>query len=386
MLQAKTVSFDTQMKFYFVVGEASGDLHAANLITALRRQHPAAQFRAMGGDRMAAAGATLGLHYGRADFVGFVEVVRNLPLILRMFKVVEQDILAYQPDVVILVDYPGFNLRMARFLHKRNIRVFYYISPQVWAWKSGRVKQIKQYVQRMFCILPFEPAFYNRWNYAVDYVGHPLLDAIDAVQHSPNTLKADAQLDDRPIIALLPGSRGNEIKQKLPVMLEATQHLATQYQLVIAGAPNQPVAFYATFLKQYNVKLVHARTYDLLRLAHAALVTSGTATLETALFGVPQAVCYKGAYISYYIARLLVRHIRYISLVNLIMDKPVVKEYIQHEMNAANLRREIDLLVAEGPYRQNILNDYANLRHQLGDGGASERTAQLMLGYLKHTT
>lgn len=371
------------MKFYFVVGEASGDLHAANLIHAIRAQQPGAQFRAMGGDRMAAAGTTLGLHYGRADFVGFVEVVRNLPLILRMFSVVEKDILAYQPDVVVLVDYPGFNLRMAKFLHKLNIRVFYYISPQVWAWKSGRVKQIKAHVERMFCILPFEPSFYKKWDYNVDYVGHPLLDAIDAVQHTTNTLRTDAGLDDRPIIALLPGSRAYEIKQKLPVMLEATRHQANNYQLVIAGAPNQDPAFYQPFLKQYPVKLVHARTYDLLRLAHAALVTSGTATLETALFGVPQAVCYKGAYISYYIARILVRHIKYISLVNLIMDKPVVKEYIQHEMNVTNLRREIDLLVAEGPYRQNILNDYANLRHRLGDGGASNRAAQLMLRYLK---
>lgn len=371
------------MKLYCIVGEASGDLHAANLIRALKASQPDIDIRAMGGDKMQEAGATLGLHYGRADFVGFVEVVRNLPLILRMFRIVEQDILNYKPDAVILVDYPGFNLRMAKFLHKNGIRVFYYISPQVWAWKSGRVNQIKKYVEAMFCILPFEEAFYNRWQYKVHYVGHPLLDALAQVENTPNTLKEDARLSGKPIIALLPGSRQHEINIKLPVMLQATQHLANQYELVIAGAPNQKKEFYAPFLKSYPVKLVHARTYDLLRISHAALVTSGTATLETALWGVPQAVCYKGSYISYFIAKALVKNIQYISLVNLIMDKLVVKEYIQHEMNVANLKKEIDLLVAPGVYRNNILNSYQEMRHKLGDGGASQRTAHLILAQLQ---
>ncbi len=370
------------MKVYLIAGEASGDLHAANLITAWRQLKPDTQFRAMGGDRMRAAGAELGLHYGRADFVGFLEVVRNLGTILRMFSVVEKDILAWKPDVVILIDYPGFNLRMAKFLHQRGIRVFYYISPQVWAWKQGRVHSIKKFVERMFVILPFEKSFYAKYGYAVDFVGHPLLDALVDVQHKPNTLLADLKLNDKPIIALLPGSRSYEIKNKLPVMLQATEHLAKDYYILIAGAPNQDAEAYAPYLKGYAAQLVQARTYDVLCAAHAALVTSGTATLETGLLGVPQAVCYKGAWASYVIARALVRHIKYISLVNLIMDKPVVKEFIQHEMNVANLRREIDLLVAEGPYRTTMLQDYANLRHMLGDAGASRTAAGLMVQYL----
>lgn len=370
------------MKVYIISGEASGDLHGANLLRALQQLDPSLQFRGMGGDKLAAAGMQLAHHYGSADYVGFVEVAKNIGTILGMFRKIENDIRQWQPDAILLIDYPGFNLRMAGFAHKLGIRVLYYISPQLWAWKKGRIKTIKSCVERLYCILPFEKEFYRNEGLEVDYVGHPLLDAIHAVQQQPNTLRDDYGLDDRPIIAILPGSRGHEIAHKLPVMLAAAQPLAKDFQLLIAGAPKQKDSVYAQYMQGSSARLIHNRTYDLLRLAHCAMVTSGTATLETAIFDVPQVICYKGNWISFEIAKRLVK-VKYVGLANLIMDKLVVKELLQYDMTVENVGAELHQLATDQAYRARIKADYAAMRHLLGDAGASAHAAQLLLARLR---
>lgn len=365
------------MKYYIIAGEASGDLHASNLIREIKKLDTAASFRCWGGDLMHEQGAELVKHYRDLAFMGFTEVLMNLRTILRNIDFCKKDILANRPDVLILVDYPGFNLRIAEFAKAEGIKVFYYISPQIWAWKQSRVHKIKRVVDKMFVILPFEKEFYKRFDYSVDFVGHPLLDAVAGYA---NTTVEGLETSGKPIIALLPGSRKQEISTVLPLMLSVMKHYPN-YEFIIAGAPSQTKEYYEEFTKGYSIKIVFNKTYPLLQKAEAALVTSGTATLETALFGVPEVVCYKGGAISYSIAKQLIK-VKYISLVNLIMDKEIVKELIQHELNEANLKAELDKLLAPAS-RAKIIDDYKKLKDALGGAGASKKTASLMLEYLK---
>jgi lipid-A-disaccharide synthase len=310
--------------------------------------------------------------------MGFIEVVMNLRTILKNITLCKKDITNYNPDVIIFVDYPGFNLRIAKWAKTEGYKTHYYISPQIWAWKEGRIKDIKRDVDAMYVILPFEKEFYeDKHNFPVHFVGHPLIDAIAQKQLiNPSDFKAEFNLDNRPIIALLPGSRKQEISKMLEVMLSVTKDFK-DYQFVIAGAPSQDAAFYSKFTKKQNVNLVMNRTYDILSLATAALVTSGTATLETALFKVPEVVCYKGSTISYQIAKRVI-NLEYISLVNLIMDKPVVKELIQGDFNTKTLKKELSLILEE-TNRQNLFLDYYDLEKKLGGAGASDKTAQLIV-------
>lgn len=371
------------MKYYIIAGEASGDLHGSNLLKGLKEVDSQADFRCWGGDLMQAQGATLVKHYKELAFMGFVEVLMNLFTILKNFKLCKADVLGYKPDVLILIDYPGFNLRMARFAHENNIKVFYYISPQIWAWKQSRIKQIKKYVNRMFVILPFEQDFYKRFDFHADFAGHPLHDAIqDYLEKSPTKEEFIKQhlLSDKPIIAIIPGSRKQEIKVKLPVMLKMTDKYP-DFQFVIAGAPSIEKEYYDNFIQGKSIKILYNKTYDILKFATAALVTSGTATLETALFKVPQIVCYKSGNISYHIAKRLVK-VKYISLVNLIMDKLIVKELIQNDFTVNNLKKELDNILFNDEYRNAMLENYDELHTKTGSSGASKKTAQLMFEYL----
>ena len=361
------------MRYYIIAGEASGDLHGGNLIKALHAQDKAADVRCWGGDRMQAAGATLVKHYRELAFMGFVEVIRHLPTILNNIAFCKKDILTYRPDVLVLVDYPGFNMRIAEWARKQGIKVVYYISPQVWAWKETRVIKLKRDVDKMLVILPFEVDFYKRWNYEVTYVGHPLTEVVA----QEKSLPAAKPLSAKPIIALLPGSRSQEIKLKLPVMLQMAPHFP-QYEFIVAQASAQPDSLYKEIAGDMPVQMVKGATYDLLKQATAALVTSGTATLETALFGVPEIVCYKGNAISYQLAKRLIK-VKYISLVNLIMDKPVVKELIQDELNEKNLKAELERLLHDDLHKKELAADYATLWHKLGDTPASYTTARAII-------
>ncbi len=376
------------MRYYIIAGEASGDLHASNLMKELKVLDQAATFRCWGGDLMKAQGADLVKHYKELAFMGFTEVLLNLKTILNNIEFCKKDILKYKPDVLILVDYPGFNLRIAEFSKSNNIRVFYYISPQVWAWKKSRVYKIKKVVDKMFVILPFEKDFYKTYDYDVDFVGHPLLDAVK--HYADATEKKLPFLSDIPIIALLPGSRQQEINTMLPLMLSMQKYFPS-YQFVIAGAPSIDEEKYQSCIalsekelsgkaKHLPVKIVYNQTYQLLQNAHAALVTSGTATLETALFGIPEVVCYKGGAISFAIAKKLV-NVKYISLVNLIMDREIVKELIQKEYNELNLQKELNKLLTP-EFRKKMLTDFDALKSTLGGAGASRKTASLMMKYL----
>jgi lipid-A-disaccharide synthase len=370
------------MRYYIIAGEASGDLHASNLMRALRGEDAGAEFRCWGGDLMQAAGGVIVKHYRDLAFMGFLEVALNLRTILRNFRLCERDILEWKPDVVILVDYPGFNLRMARFSATRGFRVFYYISPQLWAWRSSRVGTIKKYVERMFVILPFEQEFYRKYGYSVDFTGHPLPDAIaaGAAASSPEEFRSRNGLAEKPVIALLPGSRKQEIAVMLKIMLDVVPDFP-EHQFVIAAAPSIPPAFYESFTRGRDVRIVTGQMHDLLRNASAALVTSGTATLETALFGVPEVVCYKGSALSFWIARRVV-HVKFISLVNLIMDRETVKELIQHELTPERLSAELAAIL--DPDRgAAIRRDYKLLAEKLGGPGASGKTAKLMVQYLQ---
>lgn len=366
------------MRYYLVAGEASGDLHGANLMKALKAEDPAAEFRYYGGDKMKAEGGTLKKHYAEMAFMGFTEVIMNLRTILRNMKACKADVLAYQPDVLILVDFPGFNLKIAEFAKQNGIKVCYYISPKVWAWNQKRVLKIKRIVDKLFCILPFEVDFYKGWGMEVDYVGNPLLDEI--AQFIPDAdFKTKHQLH-KDVVALLPGSRTQEIERLLPDMLSVTAAFPDQ-QFVVAAAPSFDQAYYQQFIHTENVTLVFGQTYQLLQVAKAAIVASGTATLETALFHVPQVVVYRGGAISVSIARMLVK-IRFISLVNLIMDRKVVTELIQEDCNTKNITSELTGLL-NGPVRDKMLEDYKELSGKMGTAGASSRTAKLILKYLK---
>ncbi len=367
------------MKYYLVAGEASGDLHGANLMQAIKEYDAKANFQFFGGEKMEAEGGTLVKHYKDMAFMGFTEVLLNLRTIFKNLKACKADILAYQPDAIILIDFPGFNMKVADFAKIQGIPVYYYISPKVWAWNQKRVLKIKQKVDHMFCILPFEVEFYASWGMPVHYVGNPLLDAISAFKIDPD-FKTKLNLSDKPIIALLPGSRKQEIERLLPDMVQVAQKFS-DYQFLLAAAPNFDEAYYEQFLVGSTIKLVHQQTYDLLAHAHAALVASGTATLETAIFQVPQVVLYKGGAISIAIARLLVK-IRFISLVNLIMDKEVVKELIQEACNPNQIAKELDHIV-QGPIREEMLADYKELNQILGEPGASKRAAKILVDTLK---
>lgn len=370
------------MKYYLIAGEASGDLHGANLMRALAEIDPQAQFRFWGGDRMEAVGGKLIKHYRDLAFMGFWEVVTNLRTILRNIDLCKGDITAYQPDALIFIDYPGFNMRIAKWAKRQGIPTHYYISPQIWAWKENRIKAIRRDVDAMYVILPFEKDFYEgKHQYPVHFVGHPLLDAIAARREvSMEVFKRENGLDERPIIALLPGSRKQEIAKMLSVMLSVVGSYHP-YQFVIAGAPSLGYDFYRQFIREENVHFVSGKTYDLLSHAHAALVTSGTATLETALFRVPEVVCYRGNWISYQIAKRVIS-LKYISLVNLIMDAPVVTELIQGDLNTRNLKVELDKLL-DPAYRDKLQRDYQALRERLGNEGASRRTAQTIYDSLQ---
>lgn len=360
------------MKLYIIAGEASGDLHGSNLIRALKRLHPNLECRVWGGDLMQAAGGQLVKHYRDLAFMGFLEVARNLPTILRNFRFCKKDILEYRPDALVLIDYPGFNLRMAKWAKKQGIRVIYYISPQLWAWHTSRVHTIKRYVDKMLVILPFEVDFYKKYGMTVEYVGHPLLDVIPA-----GTVPDRSENNGKKIIALLPGSRKQEVGRILPVMLSVVDRFP-DFEFVIAGAAALPDEFYRPFLSGHpTLRLVRGDTYNLLRSATAALVKSGTSTLETALIGTPQVVCYAGSPLSFAIAKRVVR-VPYISLVNLILDRPLVRELIQDELHAEALKNALSEILR--PENAKALQaGYAELRHKLGDGGASERAAFLVM-------
>jgi lipid-A-disaccharide synthase len=367
------------MKYYIIAGEASGDLHGANLIKAIKEKDPQAIFRCWGGDLMQAQGAEVVKHYRDLAFMGFIEVVKNLPTITKNIKFCKSDILQFSPDVVIFIDYPGFNLRIASFVKEHNIKTVYYISPQIWAWKQSRVHQIKRDIDKMLVILPFEKEFYERFDCKVDFVGHPLLDAIQSLDNSDGSWKAKNGLSEKPIIALLPGSRKQEINSMLPIMLSVANDFL-DYQFVVAVAPGQELDFYQPFTEKYPVKLVQGKTYSLLQNAHAALVTSGTATLETALFNVPEVVCYKGSKISYEIAKRIIK-VKYISLVNLIMDKMVVKELIQSELNTPNIVAELNEILKDD-VRARVSADYQLLKEKLGGAGASQRAADKIVEFI----
>lgn len=367
-------------KIYIIAGEASGDLHGSNLIRALQQENSELDFRFWGGDLMAKYAGKPVKHIKELAFMGFIEVLMNLRTIMRNIRFCKEDILEFKPDALVLIDYPGFNLRIAEWAKTQNIKVYYYISPQVWAWKQSRVYKIKKSVDHLFTILPFESEFYARFDYPVEYVGHPLLDAIEQFkqnQQSEADFRKQHGFSEKPIVAILPGSRKQEIKVKLPIMLEALKGM-DQFEIVVAGAPALDSEFYAPFFEHSEIKIIHGATYDLLNYAESAIVTSGTATLETALFNVPEVVCYKASSISYHIAKRLVK-IKYISLVNLIMDAQVVTELIQFECNPQRIRQEFELITPGGKGRETMLKNYAILREKLGTGGASKKVAQSLL-------
>jgi len=368
------------MKFYLLAGEASGDLHGANLMRALKQQMPMADFRYFGGDKMKAEGGQLAKHISELAFMGFIEVLANLRTIFRNISFAKKDILTYKPDALILIDFPGFNLKIAEFAKQQGIQVFYYISPKVWAWNQKRVLKIKKVVDHMFCILPFEVDFYKSWGMDVDYIGNPLMDAIQAYQADAQFLERN-HLEGKPLVALLPGSRRQEIDRILPEMV-LTAELFPQYQFVIAGAPNFDRLYYDRFIRGRSIPVVFNATYDLLLNSRAAIVTSGTATLETALLKVPQVVVYKAAPLSIAIARLVIK-IRFISLVNLIMEREVVRELIQSDCTAPTIAQELSGLLKDSAVRQKMLSDYQELAQRVGEAGASERAARLIFGYLQ---
>ncbi|THD33299.1 lipid-A-disaccharide synthase [uncultured Flavobacterium sp.] len=370
------------MKYYIIAGEASGDLHGSNLMKAIFKKDPQAEIRFWGGDLMQEAGGTLVKHYRDLAFMGFAEVVMNLKTILNNIKFCKADIQKFKPDAIIFIDYPGFNMRIAKWAKEIGIPTHYYISPQIWAWKENRIKAIKRDVDFMYVILPFEKDFYEKkHHFPVEFVGHPLIDAIHNREHiDEDSFRKEFDLDDKPVIALLPGSRKQEISKMLSEMLAVVKDFPA-YQFVIAGAPSQEYDFYKQFLKDQNVHFISNRTYDLLSIASAALVTSGTATLETALFKVPEVVCYKGNWISYQIAKRIIT-LKYISLVNLIMDKEVVTELIQGECNPKRIRKELHKIL-ETSQREKLLQDYEILEKKLGGIGASEKTARLIVDKLK---
>jgi lipid-A-disaccharide synthase len=371
------------MKYYIIAGEASGDLHASNLMCELKKLDLHAEFRFWGGDLMAQQGGTLVRHYRDTAYMGVWEVLINLKSIFGNLNECSEDILRYRPDVVILVDYPGFNLRIANFAHNRGFRVFYYISPKIWAWNRGRVKRIQKWVDKMFTILPFETDFFARYKVPVAYSGNPLLDAIHNRKfkdESRHDFLNRHELPDKPIVAVLAGSRKQEIDRLLPDMLEMTRKFPN-HQFVIAGAPSFSGTDYESYLpKDKHVKVVFGETYALLQRARAAIVTSGTATLEAALLNCPQVVCYKmwGGAFTHFMAKKVIIKVPFISLVNLIVDREVVTELFQQEMNPQNLKEELEKLLFDDSVRNRMLADYDELRQIMGGPGSSQKTARLM--------
>src|SRR6266496_799259 len=367
------------MKYYIIAGEASGDLHGSNLIKELKNLDQAADIRCWGGDLMQQAGGNLVRHYRDLAFMGFAEVVKNLGIILGNLKFCKQDILEFKPDALILIDYPGFNLRIAKWAKQQKLKLIFYISPQVWAWKANRVKMMKENIDKMIVIIPFEKDYFkNKWNWDVEYVGHPLVEEIDSRQSAMGS----QQFSKKQIIALLPGSRKQEIEKKLPVMLEVSKFFP-DHQFTIAEAPSVEHEFYQDFTRPYsNVDAVRSQTYNLLMHAKAALVTSGTATLEAALIGVPEVVCYKGSTISYQIAKRVIK-VKYISMVNLIMDRLVVKELIQNDLTVENLKHELHELLTNETRIKDLKKDYAELKKILSEGGnASAKAARSIIEFL----
>ena len=371
------------MKYYIIAGEASGDMHASNLVAEIKKKDKKAEFRGCGGDLMKAQGVDLLKHYRTMAYMGFVEVAVNLRKVLDNIAQCKKDIVDYQPDVVILVDYPGFNLRIADFAHEKGFKVFYYISPQVWAWKRRRVRKIQKSVDKMLVILPFEEEFYKRYGVDVTYVGHPLLDELAKFGNGNRSmfLRRNSLGEKREIIALLPGSRKQEVKRMLPVMLKVASHFP-EYQFVVAGVSSLEKSLYKGIMGKADVFLVENQTYELLQNSSVALVTSGTATLETALFSVPEVVCYKATGFSYHLAKWMIK-VKFISLVNLIMDKEVVKELIQGDLTEDNLVKELNQLLHDGNRQRQLLEDYEDLQDRLGNAGASEKAAEVVFEALK---
>ena len=371
------------MRYYIIAGEASGDLHASNLVAEIKKKDKKAEFRGCGGDLMKAQGVDLLKHYRTMAYMGFVEVAVNLRKVLGNIAQCKKDIIEYQPDAVILVDYPGFNFRIADFAHEKGFKVFYYISPQVWAWKRRRVKKVKRSVDKMLVILPFEEEFYKKYGVDVTYVGNPLLDELAKFGTANRSifLRRNSLGEKREIIALLPGSRHQEVKRVLPVMLKAASHFP-DYQFVVAGVSSLDKSLYKKILGNSDVFLIENQTYELLQNSSAAVVTSGTATLETALFTVPEVVCYKATGISYCLARWMIK-VKFISLVNLVMGREVVKELIQGEMTEANIVKELDQLLHNGKRQRQLLEDYEELKGRLGNAGASEKAAEVIIDALK---
>lgn len=377
------------MKYFLIAGEASGDLHASNLMAALKNEDAQAEFRFFGGDLMQAVGGTLLKHYREMAFMGIIPVVLHLRTILRNMKTCEKEIERFHPDVVILVDYPGFNLKIARYVKtKLRLPVYYYISPKIWAWKQYRIKEIRRYVDRMFCILPFEVAFFQQLRYSVDYVGNPCVDAVDAFRQKqsahPDSFRKDEELDNRPILALLAGSRRQEIKDNLPTML-AVAAAYPNHQAVIAGAPGIERAFYRKYMGDSAYKIVFDKTYSLLQHSDAALVTSGTATLETALFRVPQVVCYyvKAGKVASFIFRHFF-HTKYISLVNLIAGREIVQELFGARFSYREIHDELGRILNDADYRNRMIAGYDSIIRLLGQPGASQRAARLIYTSLRH--
>jgi len=372
------------MKYFLIAGEASGDLHGGNLIIALKAEDPNAEFVAWGGDLMEEAGAKILMHYKSLAFMGFLVVLQNLRTILNNEKRCKSQIADFNPDAIIFIDYPGFNLRIAKWAKKNKFKTLYYISPKVWAWKKSRAWTIKKYIDKMFVIFPFEVPFYKNYDYEVEFIGHPLMDAIDQFQAKGQTFEQftkENNLSNKPIVAMLPGSRTDEISHMLPIMLETAKNFP-DYQFVVAGAPSQDLSLYQKVAESSRLNIVFGKTYELLNHSTAGLITSGTATLEAALFNVPQVVCYKANQISYEIAKRLV-DIKYISLVNLVLDTDAVLELIQSDLTVEKTSTELKMILQNPDYNLEMMNNYEALRRELGNPGASARSAKIMLKFLQ---
>jgi lipid-A-disaccharide synthase len=368
------------MRYFIIAGEQSGDLHGSNLVKGLLDADKSAEIFCWGGDLMESAGATILVHYSKLAFMGFTAVIKNLAEIAKNISLCRQQIVEYKPDVIIFIDYPGFNLRIARIAKKEGYKTFYYISPKLWAWNEGRVKKIKKYIDRMYIIFPFEVAFYKKHGITVEYWGNPLVDETEKrISSFPDRheIFSNLGIEERPVIAFLAGSRRHEIEHILPEMIKVISHLP-EYQFVLAGVKNIPDEFYYEIIGNAPVKLIKERTYEILYTSVAALVTSGTATLEAALHGTPQVVCYKGDFFSMLIAWVVVK-VKYISLVNLIMGKEVIRELVQYDLKEKNLVTELKAILPGGVKREEILSDYAVLKYIIGPAGASGRIAGEMV-------
>lgn len=368
------------MKYYIIVGEASGDIHAANLMQQIKTYDSNAEFRFWGGDLMLEQGGTCVKHYKETAFMGIVDVLMNLRAISKNLSLCKKDILEFNPDIVIPVDYPGFNLRISEFAHTKGYKVYYYISPKIWAWKQSRVHKIKKFVDKLFIIFPFEIDFYKQFDYVPEFVGNPLIDELSKKTKnriSEEKFRNENDIGEKPLIAVLSGSRKQEIKNNLPEMLKVIKHFP-DYTFVLAAAPSIDLEYYDKYIKDYDIKIVYNKTYDVLLNSKAAIVTSGTATLETAILNIPELVCYRGDNLSYQIARRVIK-VKYISLVNIIMDKEVIKELIQHDMNELKISKELDNLLNNKDYRANMLTSFDKLRQISGKEGASNRAAKIIV-------